>query len=167
MSVRVLVLALASICLVTANASAQQPVTLASNFNARPLCIDVPNNQYKAGTQLIVYPCQRSPNQYFTFTQYGIVAGNTQLCVDAFRPGGGASRIGDVIGLWSCQHSPNQSWFLSAAVVTPPGQTPAIFSLIVQAGLCMEVTGYDPQRQVGRLVLNRCTSSPSQQFRFY
>jgi hypothetical protein len=153
--------------LATGSASAQR-VAFASNFNARPLCIDVPNSQYTAGTQLIVYPCQRSANQYFTPTQSGIRAGNTNLCIDAFRPGGGASQIGDVIGIWNCQNSQNQSWFLNG--IQGPPTSPTVFSLQVVSGnnvLCMEVTGFNPQAQVGRLALNRCTNALNQQFRYF
>ena len=52
-------------------------------------CIDVPNGNYAIGTQLIVYRCQSSPNQYFVLQQDGhfVANGGTyygqQMCVDS------------------------------------------------------------------------------------
>jgi hypothetical protein len=136
-------------------------------FNQRPLCIDVPNSQYAAGTKLIVYPCQHSPNQVFLFASTGQIEtpANLHFCIDAFRPTGGAPQPGDVIGLWNCQGSVNQLWAAQGAYDDP---TRTQFSLILaRAGaLCMTVTNYNAQQQTGSLTLQYCSNdNPSQRFR--
>ena len=75
-------------------------------------CLDVPNADFRPGARVIMYPCQSSPNQIFTF-QGGLKGWTITingLCVDAFRPGGGVSQSGDAVGLWTCQGSSNQIW---------------------------------------------------------
>ena len=151
---------------------AHKTVSIVSHAWSQDLCIDVPNSQYQQGTQLIVYPCQGSPNQLFTYTQEGwIKAGNTNLCLDAFRPGGGASQNGDVIGLWACgtgsdgRAQANQNWSL---VPNSMGSMPNFFglALALRASPCIEVIGINSQQQNGRLVLAECRASQAQAFSF-
>jgi hypothetical protein len=126
-------------------------------------CLDVPNSNFTAGVRVITYGCQRSPNQAFAHdpNTKTVKAGN--LCLDAFRPGGGASQAGDPVGLWTCHGGANQKW--------EPRQTANGHTMIVNLGdgrgaLCLDVANGLNQNGA-QLVLWSCQQSPNQFFEIH
>lgn len=85
---------------------AAEAMPLRSQLNFK--CMDVPGENYSAGTELHMWDCHGKENQQFQFSGNGEIR-IRNLCVDAF---GGLGNAGDKIGLWNCNGGANQRWRL-------------------------------------------------------
>ena len=77
-------------------------------------CLSVPKTvaRLRPGTRLEMRVCQDSPEQTFEWNVVSFEIKYQGLCLDALRAGDGQSQPGDPVGLWYCQQTPHQQWFL-------------------------------------------------------
>jgi hypothetical protein len=123
-------------------------------------CLDVPNGNYSAGVRVITYRCQHSPNQAFERDPNTKTIKSGNLCLDAFRPGGGASVAGDAVGLWTCHGGPNQMWETRQ---TQFGQTMITNLGDGRGALCLDVAN-GLNQDGALLVVWNCQQSENQFF---
>jgi hypothetical protein len=131
-------------------------------------CLTVPKAEtyLRPGTRLEMHDCQNSPEQIFEWNvlTFEIKSGN--LCVDAFRAGGGPSQPGDPVGLWYCQQSPQQKWYpdykdknwLEAFNIVGGGSP--------SSELCLSIAS-DKDVDGAQLTIQKCDSGDQQWLRLY
>jgi hypothetical protein len=111
-----------------------------------PLCLDVPNGNYSAGTKLVIWTCNGGSNQQFTATDAGELRIGG-LCVDAFNGGS----TGADMGLWGCHGGANQKW-----VLRPDGH------YVGDGGFCMAVSANKTQAGTPVIMWNCEAANPGQ-----
>ncbi|HLL65507.1 MAG TPA: family 43 glycosylhydrolase [Micromonosporaceae bacterium] len=73
-------------------------------------CLDVPAGSTTNGTQLILWDCQSSANQRFTYTPAGELRTGTNKCLDAW---GNGTTAGTIVAIYDCTGGNNQKWNLN------------------------------------------------------
>ncbi len=126
--------------------------------NNQGLCLDVPGNDTRSGTKLILWGCNNQINQKWSFLQNGTITIYGSRCLDV--PGGSLAN-GNKIQIWACvPNSPHQKWRMNSDnTITPTG--------LGIAGLkkCLDIKdiNFNPGAQIQ---LWDCNGGPNQKWKY-
>jgi hypothetical protein len=115
-------------------------------------CIEVPNSDYKAGTQLILARCKYCPsanNQIFADSNGNLTIGG--FCVDA----GESPKEGDPVSLAECDGSDRQVWEVK------PQEQNSGYRINVASKMCITIDGGDAV-DGAPMVMAECVDAASQ-----
>jgi hypothetical protein len=171
MSTRRFVIAAALCLLPSCLATAGEPVVRGSFHTIHVLgnnCLTVPpaESRLRPGTLLEMRSCRDAPEQIFEWNIKTFEIKFHDLCLDAYRVGEGQSQAGDPVGLWYCQQTKHQKWFVRQnnknwlnAFNIVGGGSPS-------SELCLNVA--DKKRGDGaKLTIQNCNGGDNQWFRLY
>ncbi len=146
--------------------SAAEPVvkgSIRSSLSYGYKCLSVPETEIRPGALLEMRPCRNSADQIFEWNVLSFEIKIYELCVDAFRSGGGNSQVSDPVGLWYCQGTQHQRWFSFRDSPHAPA-----FSIIggsnQNGNLCLNILN-GSNADGTQLVISDCDGDDNQQFR--
>jgi hypothetical protein len=152
-------------------ATAGEPVvrgSLHSIFMLGDNCLTVPPAaaRLQPGMRLEMRSCENNPEQIFEWNVETFEIKFHDLCLDAFRLGKGQSQPGDAVGLWYCQKTNHQKWFLRDKDKAWHGAFNIVGGGSPINDLCLNIAD-DKSADRARLTIETCNGGDNQWFRLY
>jgi len=171
MSIRRFVIAAALCLLPSCFATAGEPIVRGSFHTILVLgenCLTVPQAEarLRPGTRLETRSCQDTPEQIFEWNVETFEIKFHNLCLDAYRVGTSQSQAGDPVGLWYCQKTNHQKWYLLQKSKTWVNAFNIVGGGSPSGDLCLNIAA-DKTIVGAKLTIQNCDGRDNQWFRLY
>jgi hypothetical protein len=171
MSIRRFVIAAALCLLPSYLATAGEPVVRGSFHTILVLgnnCLTVPQAEarLRPGTRLEMRSCQDAPEQIFEWNVNTFEIKFHDLCLDAYRIGKGQSQAGDPVGLWYCQKTNHQKWFVRQKNKSWVNAFNIVGGGSPSSELCLNIAD-NKGGDGAKLTIQNCNDDDNQWFRLY
>jgi hypothetical protein len=120
-----------------------------SSSSSSYLCLGTQGGKSDNGTAIIIWDCNRNPDQSWTYT-YGQLKGVGGKCISAE---GGSVKNATAIIIWDCNRNPDQSW-----TYTSYGQLKGV------GGKCIDAPNSSVENGTP-IILWKCNGNPNQSWR--